>query len=115
MTELLRKALGKAPSIYAVSHAAEISKPSLIRFLRGEQSLLLDTADRLAVYFGIESHFIEKPPESATGKARAAKAPKSAAGKGPARKGSARKATAGTARRPAGKAVKRGTTRGSRK
>src|SRR5262245_5236379 len=47
----LRQALGEAPSLYAVAKATGVQKTSLIRFLRGEQSLRLDMADRLAAYF----------------------------------------------------------------
>ena len=53
MTELLRKSLADAPSIYAVTKATGVPKASLLRFMRGEQSLRLDMADRLATYFGI--------------------------------------------------------------
>jgi plasmid maintenance system antidote protein VapI len=55
MTELLREALGDAQSLYAVAKATGLQKASLIRFLRGETSLRLDLADKLAAHFGIES------------------------------------------------------------
>lgn len=55
MTELLRDALAEAESLYAVAKATCVQKASLIRFLRGEQSLRLDMADKLAAHFGIES------------------------------------------------------------
>ena len=54
MTELLRQALIEANNKYAVAKATGVQKASLIRFLRGDQSLRLDMADRLAAYFGIE-------------------------------------------------------------
>lgn len=54
MTELLRKALSNVDSMYAVAKATGVPKASLIRFLRCEQSLRLDIADRLAEYFQIE-------------------------------------------------------------
>jgi plasmid maintenance system antidote protein VapI len=54
MTELLRQALIEADNNYAVAKATGVQKTSLIRFRRGEQSLRLDMADRLAAYFGIE-------------------------------------------------------------
>ena len=54
MTELLRQALNEAQSLYAVSKATGVQKTSLIRFVRGEQSLRLDMADRLAAHLGIE-------------------------------------------------------------
>ena len=54
MTELLRQALNEADNKYAVTKATGVPKASLIRFLRGEQSLRLDLADRLAAHLGIE-------------------------------------------------------------
>ncbi len=54
MTDLLRKALAEAESLNSVAVATGVQKASLIRFLRGEQSLRLDLADKLAAYFGIE-------------------------------------------------------------
>jgi plasmid maintenance system antidote protein VapI len=53
MTELLREALAEAHSLYAVGKATGVQKASLIRFARGEQSLRLDMADKLAAYFGL--------------------------------------------------------------
>ena len=55
MTELLRKALNDAPSMYVVARDTGIIRASLIRFARGEQSLRLDKADTLAEYFGFET------------------------------------------------------------
>lgn len=56
MTELLRQALKDAPSLYGVTKATGVPKASLIRFLRGDQSLRLDMADRLAAHLGIECY-----------------------------------------------------------
>jgi len=56
MTKLLREALGEAESLYSVAQSTGVQKASLIRFLRADQSLRLDMADKLAAYFGIESH-----------------------------------------------------------
>jgi plasmid maintenance system antidote protein VapI len=55
MTELLREALAEAESFAAVERATGVKRQSLMKFARGEQSLRLDMADRLATYFGIES------------------------------------------------------------
>ena len=55
MTDLLRAALLEAPSLNAVFKATEVKRQCLAKFMRGEQSLRLDLADRLAEYFGIES------------------------------------------------------------
>lgn len=54
ITELLRAALKDADSLYGVAKATGVQQASLIRFLRGDQSLRLDVADKLAVHLGIE-------------------------------------------------------------
>ncbi len=55
MTELLREALAEADSIRGVARASGLTHVSLIKFLRGESSLRLDLADKLAAHFGIVS------------------------------------------------------------
>ena len=55
MTELLRQALSEVESLRAVERATGVKHPSMIKFLRGDQSLRLDMADKLAAYFSIES------------------------------------------------------------
>jgi plasmid maintenance system antidote protein VapI len=55
MTELLRAALAEVPSLRAVERATGVLRQSLMKFVRGEQTLRLDAADRLAEHFGIES------------------------------------------------------------
>ena len=55
MTELLREALAECDSLRAVERATGVKNPSLSHFVRGEQSLRLDLADKLAEHFGIES------------------------------------------------------------
>jgi plasmid maintenance system antidote protein VapI len=55
LTELLRKAISEAPSFRAIEKATGVKRQSLMKFARGEQSLRLDMADRLAAYFGIVS------------------------------------------------------------
>ena len=54
MTELLREALTGCESFQAVERATGVKRQSLMKFARGEQSLRLDMADRLAHHFGIE-------------------------------------------------------------
>lgn len=54
MTDLLREALAKAESLRAVERATGVKRQSMMKFVRGEQSLRLDKADSLAEYFGIE-------------------------------------------------------------
>jgi len=54
MTELLKQALSETESLRGVERATGVKNPSLVRFLQGKQSLRLDLADKLAVFFGIE-------------------------------------------------------------
>ena len=54
MTELLRRALNECESLNAVDKATGVKRQAMTKFMRGEQSLRLDMADRLAAYFGIE-------------------------------------------------------------
>jgi plasmid maintenance system antidote protein VapI len=56
MTELLRQAIaGSGESFIGLERATGVLRQSIMKFARGEQSLRLDLADRLAAYFGIES------------------------------------------------------------
>ncbi|MFG0250186.1 MAG: helix-turn-helix domain-containing protein [Phycisphaeraceae bacterium JB051] len=59
MTQLLREAMTRpgAPSLYAIAKETGTQKASLGRFVRGEQSLRLDLADRIAEFLEIESRF----------------------------------------------------------
>lgn len=54
MTELLREAISKAPSLLGIERETDVKRATLRRFRDGEQSLRLDMADRLAAHFGIE-------------------------------------------------------------
>lgn len=55
ISETLREAIRKSDlSLYRISTDTGIIRSSLIRFLRGDQSLRLDKADLLAEYFGLE-------------------------------------------------------------
>jgi plasmid maintenance system antidote protein VapI len=58
MTELLREALREVGSLYPVEAATGVKRQSMMKFIRGEQSLRLDKADALAAYFGIVSRRI---------------------------------------------------------
>ncbi len=52
ITETLRKAIrDSGQSLYAIAAATGVTRPSLSRFMAGTQSLRLDMADKLAVYF----------------------------------------------------------------
>lgn len=57
MTQLLRNSLAKAESVRAVAKATGVQQASLVRFLNGQQSLRLDAADKLAVYFRVVSDY----------------------------------------------------------
>jgi plasmid maintenance system antidote protein VapI len=45
---------GGRTSYKALERATGLSRASIMRFVRGAQSLRLDMADRLAVFFGLE-------------------------------------------------------------
>ena len=60
MTELLREALANAESVSAVARATGLKRQSLMKFMRGEQSLRLDLADELAGYFEIECSYTKR-------------------------------------------------------
>jgi len=61
MTELIREALADWDEpIRAVARATGLDHASLLRFLRGERSLRLDLADRLAAHLGIESRRVRR-------------------------------------------------------
>ena len=44
-----------AASLAAVSSATGLHHTSLLRFVRGDRTLTLDTAEKLMAYFGIEA------------------------------------------------------------
>ena len=55
MTDRLRQAIAESGlPMLTIATEAGIERASLIRFARGDQSLRLDIADRLAVHFGLE-------------------------------------------------------------
>lgn len=55
MTQLLREALREAESMRAIETATGVKRQSMMLFVRGEQSIRLESADKLARYFGIVS------------------------------------------------------------
>jgi len=66
MTELLRAALAeRTESLRAIERATGVANPPLVRFLAGKQTLRLDTAEKLAAYFGIE---VRRPKPKRKGK-----------------------------------------------
>lgn len=55
MTDRLRQAIAESGlPMLTIATETGIERASLIRFARGDQSLRLDIADRLAEYFGLE-------------------------------------------------------------
>jgi plasmid maintenance system antidote protein VapI len=61
MTETLRQAIAESGlPMLTIANECGVERTSLLRFARGDQSLRLDCADRLAAYFGLrlvaESH-----------------------------------------------------------
>jgi plasmid maintenance system antidote protein VapI len=55
LTEGLRDAIAKSGmSYYAIERATGVTRPSIIYFMRGEKTIRLNIADRLADYFGLE-------------------------------------------------------------
>jgi plasmid maintenance system antidote protein VapI len=55
MPDVLRRAVRESGrSVNAVAKAAGVAQPVLYRFMTGERDLTLDTAQRLADYFGLE-------------------------------------------------------------
>jgi plasmid maintenance system antidote protein VapI len=55
MTEALKRAIIESGLAHiALERATGVRRASIMRFLRGETSLRLDVADKLAAYFGLE-------------------------------------------------------------
>ncbi len=61
ITESLKRAVRDSGlSLYAICKATGLNEDSLSRFMRGDQSLVLSKADKLASFFGIECQQKEK-------------------------------------------------------
>ena len=55
MTETLREAIAESGlPMQTIANECGVERTSLLRFARGDQSLRLDCADRLAAYYGLE-------------------------------------------------------------
>ena len=66
MTDVLRAAIERSGlTVYRIAKATEIDSANLGRFVRGELSVRLDKADRLAAYLGLRlvPDPDAKPPE----------------------------------------------------
>lgn len=56
MAIVLKKAISESDLTYLMlERETGVSRASIMRFMRGERTLRLDMADRLAAHFGIES------------------------------------------------------------
>ena len=59
MTDVLKRAITESgESFTELERATGVKRASLLRFMRGQTSLRLDIADKLAVHFGIESRIV---------------------------------------------------------
>jgi plasmid maintenance system antidote protein VapI len=55
ITDLLRRTIAESGVPYlTLEQETGLTRASIMRFVRGSQSLRLDMADRLAAYFGLE-------------------------------------------------------------
>jgi plasmid maintenance system antidote protein VapI len=55
ITDLLRRTIAESGMTYkALERETGVLRASIMRFVRGTQSLRLDKADRLAAYFGLQ-------------------------------------------------------------
>ena len=55
LTDLLKRSIVESGIPYnQLERATGVKRASIIRFLRGDQSMRLDLAERLMVYFGFE-------------------------------------------------------------
>jgi plasmid maintenance system antidote protein VapI len=55
ITDLLRRTIAESGIPYkTLERETGVARASIMRFVRGTQSLRLDMADRLAAYFGLE-------------------------------------------------------------
>lgn len=55
ISDLLRRTIAEGGVSYnALQKATGVTRASMMRFVRGDQSLRLDVADRLAAYFDLE-------------------------------------------------------------
>jgi plasmid maintenance system antidote protein VapI len=55
ITDVLREVIQESGiARYALSKATGVPRPSIVRFRRGDQSIRLDHADKIAAYFGLK-------------------------------------------------------------
>ena len=62
MTDVLRRAIADSgQSFRALEQETGVLRQSLMKFARGQQSLRLDQADKLAAYFGLKLVKVSEP------------------------------------------------------
>lgn len=67
ISELLRSTIANSEiPLLVLQKETGVQRASIMRFLRGEQSLRLDVADKLAAYFGLELKSSTPRPRSKT-------------------------------------------------
>ena len=55
ISDVLRRAIiASGEPYYAIEQATGVSRANILRFTKGQQSILLDAAERLAEHFGLE-------------------------------------------------------------
>jgi transcriptional regulator with XRE-family HTH domain len=71
ITDPLRKAIDESGlPLLRLSKDAGVARASLIRFMRGETSLRLDVADKLAVFFGLRLDAVPTSKKATNGEAK---------------------------------------------
>jgi plasmid maintenance system antidote protein VapI len=61
ISDSLKRAIGESDLAHiAIERATGVKRQSIMRFMRGERSLRLDMADKLATYFGLALQPIRK-------------------------------------------------------
>lgn len=60
-TDALKRAIAESGMAHiALERETGVKRQSIMKFMRGETSLRLDVADKLAVYFGLELQPVRK-------------------------------------------------------
>jgi hypothetical protein len=60
VSDVLKHAILRAPSRYAISKATGVEQSALSRFVRGHRSLSLDAVDAIAQHLGLELKSIRR-------------------------------------------------------
>jgi len=69
ITDLLRQAINESGIPFlTLEQETGVIRQSLMKFARGERTIHLDAADKLATYFGLELRTVVKTAKAAKGK-----------------------------------------------